>query len=409
MPFDFSFAPDTRRDQHVLIIGAGLVGLTIAQGLKHRGIRATVFERDTDGGRSQGWGLTIHWGLKALEHLLPSELFDQLDTCQVDPSLRANEGGYLFLDGRDGSPIISMPSGKRRIRANRQRLRELLLTGIDVKHGKRFNNFEVTSDGVRAYFVDGTCAEGTLLVGADGNNSVVRKQLLGEEAAALKPIPVVACGVVQRYTKEQVAPLRALDPLRFQAVNPDTGTYIWVRIQDVSPDRSRFDILTIVSHRVTDLSLELPRDATNVAKINDMKKRADGFAEPFYSLLNDIDPALNCTRLNLADWVPVPWTNMGAITLAGDAAGAMSMYRGEGVNHGMLDAVCLVMHLTRVSRCETVLGDALIEYEDEMRSRRQVAVPLSRQAALDAHSIPHADSPLCSRRAAPAICSRVFS
>lgn len=68
-----------QQQQHVLVVGGGLVGLTIAQGLKKRGIPCTVFERDAgQHGRLQGWSITIHWSLSALEQVLPREVFDEL-------------------------------------------------------------------------------------------------------------------------------------------------------------------------------------------------------------------------------------------------------------------------------------------------------------------------------------------
>lgn len=99
-------------------------------------------------------------------------------------------------------------------------------------------------------------------------------------------------GVVQRYTPERAAPLRELDPLLFQSINPDLGHFIWYSVQEIDPDGKWIDLLTMVSHKVTDPALELPRDAPSVLKIRDMKARAVGFAEPLFSLINDIDETL---------------------------------------------------------------------------------------------------------------------
>jgi 2-polyprenyl-6-methoxyphenol hydroxylase-like FAD-dependent oxidoreductase len=46
---------------HVLIVGGGIVGLTVAQGCRENGIPYTVFERDTAETRRHGWALTLHW------------------------------------------------------------------------------------------------------------------------------------------------------------------------------------------------------------------------------------------------------------------------------------------------------------------------------------------------------------
>jgi cation diffusion facilitator CzcD-associated flavoprotein CzcO len=46
---------------HVLILGAGIGGLTLAQALRKQGITAEVFERDTSiNSRSQGWAIALH-------------------------------------------------------------------------------------------------------------------------------------------------------------------------------------------------------------------------------------------------------------------------------------------------------------------------------------------------------------
>ncbi|KAF4467934.1 monooxygenase [Fusarium albosuccineum] len=80
------------------------------------------------------------------------------------------------------------------------------------------------------------------------------------------------------------------------------------------------------------------------------------------------------------------WDNhSGKITLAGDAAHAMTMYRGEAANHGILDAYRLCKALEAVYREESNLKEAIDGYEMELRERTSIAVLLSRQACLDAH------------------------
>jgi len=60
---------------HVLIAGAGIVGLTLAQGCRQNGIRYTLFERDErKDERPQGWSLLLHWCLDALERTAGPEV-----------------------------------------------------------------------------------------------------------------------------------------------------------------------------------------------------------------------------------------------------------------------------------------------------------------------------------------------
>lgn len=46
---------------HVLIVGAGLAGLTLAQSLRKEGITFDIFERDHDvDAHGGGWAIAIH-------------------------------------------------------------------------------------------------------------------------------------------------------------------------------------------------------------------------------------------------------------------------------------------------------------------------------------------------------------
>ena len=70
----------------IIIIGAGLVGLTVAQALKKAGFSFLIYDRDGSlDERPAGWGITMHWALPALESCLPPEVFAKLPSIQVDP------------------------------------------------------------------------------------------------------------------------------------------------------------------------------------------------------------------------------------------------------------------------------------------------------------------------------------
>jgi glycine/D-amino acid oxidase-like deaminating enzyme len=64
---------------HVLIVGAGIVGLTIAQGCRRQGIPFTIFEGDESReSRPQGWAVTLHWCLDSLRRTIGPELSGKL-------------------------------------------------------------------------------------------------------------------------------------------------------------------------------------------------------------------------------------------------------------------------------------------------------------------------------------------
>jgi hypothetical protein len=62
-------------NMHVLVAGGGIVGLTLAQGLREAKIPFTIFERDlSPTTRSQGWALTFYWCLAAFERIVGPRL-----------------------------------------------------------------------------------------------------------------------------------------------------------------------------------------------------------------------------------------------------------------------------------------------------------------------------------------------
>ena len=122
---------------HVLIIGAGITGLVLAQALKSHGVGFAIYERDSDPSyRGRGWGLTIHWALDTLLSLLPQDIIDRLPETYVDSVAAAagEKGTFPFFDLRTGERRWQLTSPNR-IRVGRERLRRLLMEGIDVKVG----------------------------------------------------------------------------------------------------------------------------------------------------------------------------------------------------------------------------------------------------------------------------------
>ncbi|KAI1773839.1 FAD/NAD(P)-binding domain-containing protein [Hypoxylon cercidicola] len=397
-----------QRPIHVLIAGGGIVGLTIAQGCRENGISYRVFERDMEDDRRQGWALTLHWCLNSLKRTIGPKAGARLLDAVVDKSLKNDAGNFLFLSCETGKARYKVPPSKTRLRLHRQKLRDILVDGINVEEGKKLVSAEeIDGGGVRAHFEDGTFADGTILIGTDGNNSSVRKHLLPTDHALI-PLPISLIGVVRHFSPEQAAPVRALDPLLFQGLHPRTGNFLWYSIQDCfeEPDgRYSYDALVIISWIVKDPLLDaIP--LTDRGRVAMMKQRASSYAEPLRSIVMDIPNDLDhTTPLRLADFPCREWNNRdGRVTLAGDSAHAMTMYRGEGANHGILDAALLVDQLKKVHRGEMDQKTAIDLYEAEMRPRTFAAVMKSREAALVAHDWDALteDSPVVGARLPPA-------
>lgn len=125
----------------VIIIGAGISGLLLAQQLRKSQTPYKIFERDGNfSTRGVGWGLTLHWSLPALRELLPQELFNQIRDTYVDRAAveRGESSTFPFFDLSTGEKRYSSPKAieSQRIRVTREKLRRLLATGIDIQVGR---------------------------------------------------------------------------------------------------------------------------------------------------------------------------------------------------------------------------------------------------------------------------------
>ncbi|KAK6541455.1 hypothetical protein TWF694_007265 [Orbilia ellipsospora] len=172
----------------VLIIGAGVAGLALAQGLKNSTppIPFRIFERDQNlTYRAQGYRLRIAEGSVPLRRLLPASLFASFEAACPEPDqgmkrLSAETNEVQTSGG--GRPPGKTYEGKL-YSADRTVLRSVLMSGLEeyISYGKVFSHYEVDDEGVvTAYFTDGSSEKGTILVGADGIRSLVRKSFLPE-------------------------------------------------------------------------------------------------------------------------------------------------------------------------------------------------------------------------------------
>lgn len=98
-----------RESMHVLIAGAGIVGLTIAQGCLQNDILFTIFERDVTGSRAQGWGLTLHWCLRSLERTIGDKLAFALPTVITLSFNTCGDHKTNTLDRPSSTPPLHKP------------------------------------------------------------------------------------------------------------------------------------------------------------------------------------------------------------------------------------------------------------------------------------------------------------
>ncbi|ANN18837.1 FAD-binding monooxygenase [Amycolatopsis orientalis] len=169
----------------VIVVGAGLGGLTLAHGLRRAGVDVVVYERDGASGRRQGISLHVDdRGASALRACLPPA-----QVAMVEATMGGHREQALTLGAVDGELAVTgaLPcdgvAGRARPgrQVHRPLLRAVLLTGLAdvVRFGAEFTRFERCADGtVRVWFADGRTDTADVLVGADGIGSAVRRRFL---------------------------------------------------------------------------------------------------------------------------------------------------------------------------------------------------------------------------------------
>ena len=158
----------------IAVIGGGIGGLCLAHGLRKAGVDVAVYERDlsrTD--RLQGYRVHINPdGAAALRECLPAANWERFER-----SAGSSENGFGFLTEQLKPLLVLDPDEEKHYSASRITLRQVLLDGLDVRFGKRFERYE-QGDDITLHFEDGTTASCDVLVGADGIRSRVREQYL---------------------------------------------------------------------------------------------------------------------------------------------------------------------------------------------------------------------------------------
>ncbi|KAK4553904.1 hypothetical protein LTR86_009079 [Recurvomyces mirabilis] len=412
----------------ILIIGAGISGLTLAQACRKYDVPYQLFERDVSPtARSAGWGLTLNWSLPTFRSLVPDDVLARLPETLVNKAAvdAGEKGRFTFFDLDTGTAKWKVPATER-IRVSRERLRRLLLTGLDVHWGKALSAVRKVENGVTATFSDGSEATGCLLVGCDGANSQTRK-LCHPEDCRNKQLPIRFIGAGVRYPRSEIDGMYKLDQFFLQGSHPSTDAFMWFSFLDVpgdphtvthdvegenEVDMYRCQIMTSWPYRAAFLGHDAPIEMPDgkEEKLALMKRVASDFTEPFRGVVQNIPPASEVKEVYLADWLPRASSTTalgrelgGRVVLVGDAAHAMVMYRGEGANHSIVDVghlVDLLRPLVKDSTSDEQWQQVVHHYEEEMIERTAVAVLASRQACMDAHDYKRLNdnSPLVRRR-----------
>lgn len=362
----------------ITIIGAGLSGLTLALALHQQGVESMVYESRP---APLNIGGAVMLSPNALQVLDALGIYDKIKT-----------KGYNFdqLHFKDSSEhlIETYEFGSQRkygfngLRIYRYVLidalvEELRATGIAVVYGKKFSHVvKDTPEGATLAFTDGTTETTSLLVGADGIHSKVRRHLYPDLEPKFTGMTGITAAVPTAQLKLSQGSLQG--PVTYTSPN---GAFVIARQE---PDGS--EVLIGKQHRV---------DAADQDRVSWERTIADKEAavaflqqgnEMFPEVVRNATSHISTAKVNVWPFFVVPrldrWTSpTGRVVILGDAAHAIPPSAGQGINQAFEDVYMLAL-LLRQAQAGKMLLEAMGFWQSYRQGRVDKVLALNRQIDL---------------------------
>jgi FAD-dependent urate hydroxylase len=359
----------------ILIVGAGVGGLALANGLVADGHHVRVLER-ADGPRTDGAAVTIFSNGAAAAAGLGVSLDDLGGAVDTLGFFDADGHAFAHAD----MTLLRRWTGFGVATIPRALLLQRLAAGLPadaIHYGRRIQTAETSGSGAVVVTADGVREEAALVVGADGHRSAVRRALLGPAEPAFNgwvswqgltaTMPELAAGADARCVVGEAG---------LCGLMPAGGGLMqwWFDVNEPAP--------------------------AGRPVIGWLRERFGSYADPVRKLLDVLTEADVHAYRHVIHEIPDRW-GTGCATLLGDAAHAFPPSQAQGANQALEDAWLL----RRALSASGPLPDTLRRYE-RVRSRR-----VRRIASLAASEVtnrpPSAAGRLAARLMGPSLFTRL--
>lgn len=370
----------------ILISGAGLSSLLLAQSLLASRIPFLLFERDTSFAfRAQGYRLRLSAeGLDAIESVLSPEHFARFwARCGKTGGL-----GFTAYDALSGAQTahsapeqLSSRDGKI-IGIARGDMRAVFAEGCEgsIEWGRTVTGYELMEEGVRAVFSDGTrSVEGAMLVGGEGIYSRVARQVSG---GRLKVFDTGAGGI---HGQAPSGAFKGLGEGVFRLRDASRGNGAVFIITNIRPgERDDPEVKFGWTMGGQPGVIRAPNDdysivgsqAAEIAK--SLTKEWHPRFRPLFEQMDEGEAAFWKITCSSPSGVP-EWPNEPRVTVIGDAVHSMTPAGGIGANTTVRDSALLGRLLREAGGYAPGVTAA---YEKEMRVYASEAVHQSYTTAV---------------------------
>lgn len=348
----------------VIVIGAGMGGLSAAIALRNDGHDVEVYEKVREM-RPVGAAISV-WsnGVKALNFLglrdQAAALGGEMRTMGYRDGLTGQSMCHFSMD-----PLVQR-TGQKPYPMARADLQQMLREqfGTDRVHlGKACTGVEQSDGVVTAHFDDGSSAQAQLLIAADGTHSRLRSYVLGHDQTQRSYRGYVNFnGLVN--VDESIAPADAWT------------TYVG--------EGKRVSLMPVAENRFYfffDVPLQEGTPNDPARRVEELTEHFGHWADPVQRLIAAIDPG-QTNRVEIADIEPFTTWVRGRVALLGDAAHSTTPDIGQGGCQAMEDAVVLALALKTSTLS---VEDSLQRYQDRRAGRAGDLVLRARQRSLVTH------------------------
>ncbi|KAI0964940.1 FAD/NAD(P)-binding domain-containing protein [Xylaria arbuscula] len=343
--------PNGRPPITVAIVGAGIVGLSLAIGLAARNVRVTVYERASDF-REIGAGIAFTGVARRCMELLSPDILEALRRVSNENQHKQDNywDGYYHSssDGDDDDAakgafpdeqnlLFSLPNGNMAwwgcLRFEfLEELSRVLPRGI-VSFGKELASYEDrgVGSGVSLQFLDGSSAECDILIGCDGVNSRVRKQMLAYSHPH-------ACDA--SYTNK--ISFRFLVPVERSSLAIGTSKAL-NHCMHTGP-RAHILSYPVAQGTISNVAVFLSTDSKATSSSwgrDDVIKSFEAWRPEVQALLAHMPECPMLWHIYDTADCPAPYYSQGNIAIVGDAAHASAPHHGAGAGFGIEDALAL--------------------------------------------------------------------
>jgi len=355
------------RDSDIVIIGAGIGGLTAALGLQQAGLRVRVYERSPQLGEV-GAGLTVTPNASHVFHMLG--MSDWIARVSNRPRAGVNRNwvtGNVIAHNTDREEVEAQ-CGAEYFQVHRADIHAELVARVQSNDADAilldhsFTGLSQADDRVTAQFANGRSATGDALIAADGIRSEVRSQLFGAGSPeftgyvayrGLVPIDALPAGTIDYESCVFLGPghlflrylIRQGKVVNFVCIGRANG---WTE-EGWSVRATREELLAL-----------LP-----------------GWHPQVHTIVSHA-PADAIYKWGLFSRKPLERWTVGRATLLGDAAHPMLPFLGQGAVMAIEDGGIIA----RAFRESTSVPQALARYEAARRERANKVMVYSEEAGI---------------------------